>query len=337
MNVIFMFMLICLVVHCNTAMPRGTCDFSNNVVQNCEAVIESPLDLISTELQNVTLELSCSPGVHCIVISNVDHVDIYNTNITCHEEAQGIGLGRGSLYLDKVNFDSCAGAITFSSGSNLRILNSNFENNIGRAINVYCASSVSIKESSFINNSNGAGVGNEGGGAVRIVNTTMIDITTSKFIRNTAHFSDDEVQGGACHIRNTFRLSISHSTFANNTVLGYGKGAGVYISNAFTLLTNVTFVGNSAATGYFSEGGGVALYDSNCEIVECSFRENKADKGGMLFANGVNSGIIKSSNAETNIADDVWCHNADFLMDHSSIANIPNIIQSLGCQVCLLS
>ena len=346
-------MLLCLVVMGCTDGLRETCDFSKTLVEDCEAVIDSTLTLQNNPtLKNVKLELTCPSHYDpCIEIAS-QRVEIYDTVITCSPGTKGIGITSSHLSLTSVNFTSCAGAIIGSSSS-LFILNSNFQNNNKRAIEVHSSgdgsTTMEITGSSFISNIRGdEGGGQQGGGAVYAYGTDRISIIDTEFFNNSA--TDwNGVSGGAVYISNCQALTLQDSSFTNNTVAGYtkyieGGGGGILIRNTqHSELKNVTFIGNSAVSTRDTHrcyGGGVKLQSTQSVISECYFADNTADNGGMLYANSgssnVNTVMVTKSEARGNAVGDVYCYYSEFYMDAHSYSHIENVDKGSGCIVELL-
>ena len=169
-----------------------------------------------------------------------------------------------------VNWNQARGGAIYNNG-NLRIENSNFQNNYANSGNLYggqggaiyntrAASTLTIVNSNFdFNHAYGGSAGSENtdGGAIYI-NAGTVNIYSSNFTKNTG------VKGGA--IFNNGELTIANSIFDNNSAYqasqsNAGKGGAIYsIGNMLvtsSVLSNNEAKGSTGWTGNRGQGGAV--------------------------------------------------------------------------------
>ncbi|WP_458456535.1 right-handed parallel beta-helix repeat-containing protein, partial [Methanobrevibacter sp.] len=168
---------------------------------------------------------------------------------------------------------------------------------IGGAV-YWCGPNALINNSDFINNTaeffTGGGVAFETDG----------DINNSRFINNSAH------KGGGVYW-SSLHGSINNSYFENN--YAYYGGAGISCDydypNTDKVIANSEFVNNTA----HDYGGAIASLDT--EIINSTFKENKAHLGGAIHSY---SSKISNSTFEDNSADygnDLYYHTDPVLIN----------------------
>ena len=214
---------------------------------------------------------------------------------------------------------SIGGAIVASTGSTLKVYNSDFINNYiqggtaggtdGGAI--YSSNGiVEVVNSYFENNRAGDGGNDSGGGIESHGADAKLTVTGSDFISNSA---DD---GGAIINYAGSQLTVSGSNFQNNTVRDQG-GAIANTSNADALsnatIKTSTFTGNSAA----NYGG--AVYNTGIiDIQNSTFggtgagEGNSANYGGAVYI-GTNATPTGSTHTAT-------ITNTDFINNSASVS-----------------
>ena len=325
------------------------------------------------EIHNVKMELACSENKDCLVIPDNHVLKMSNTNITCTSGSRGIGLRGGSLSMNLVTIDSCTEGIYASSAvssplPNLEIINCHFMNNGERAVNIDKASSVVIDGSNFFRNTFRNVSCGEGGAAIRISHAESVEISNSEFNGNTAENKELDIYGGAVYIDDSLSLIISNTTFVNNSVVG-GEGSNCFAGGLLlfytpAILDHVSFISNTATGGYISVAGGLYLDNSNskfinCQFIDntaigsstslgggmylamssseyissCHFSDNRAMKGGMMYAYGTQHITLETSTADGNMIDDIYCISSEFYIDEKSAYNITNITQDSGCKI----
>lgn len=177
----------------------------------------------------------------------------------------------GAVYTDR------ASSTNEASGS-IRIVNSSFEGNKGKAE----------------------------GGAAYLYTGTQDSVTIE-----SSSFKDNEVQalaqgnggngGGLVVMSNGLNkgLNISGSSFVNNTASS--QGGGLWMMGAPTTITNSTFSGNkTTGTDYNRVGGAMTLY-SDTNIVNSTIADNKAG--------WVGGGISAPDNAKVSVKNTIFYNN----------------------------
>ncbi|MCK4958287.1 MAG: right-handed parallel beta-helix repeat-containing protein [Planctomycetes bacterium] len=143
------------------------------------------------------------------------------------------------------------------------------------------------------------------GGAMRTSNSTLIDCTfRENFATVVRDGMDNVANGGAVHSHGN--TTMTGCTFTDNWV----KGGGGAICNdqlyeiARPIVTNCSFVGNSAYGAYGAEGHGGAIFNerSHATITDCEFTENLAEnEGGAIHNNYCEPVITNCSFTENSV------------------------------------
>ena len=201
--------------------------------------------------------------------------------------------------------DSCDGAVLVSDDSSLlSIEDSYFKRNVGGAVQVADIDSLFESESGVINitcTKFEHNIANWGGAVKVFTRGVTVTITDSQFMYNSAH------TGGAIYALAS-DVYITISEFIDNSAISGGalferlgtaittgaklynsacRGGAVYISTlAEMTITDSTFIDNNA------ESSGGALYvqgatpQSRMLMDKCSFIDNKAKYGGVIYSPG---------------------------------------------------
>jgi hypothetical protein len=142
-----------------------------------------------------------------------------------------------------------------------------------------------------------------GGGAVASVVSdgydTNVTYETSSFLANEVFGLDGDGQGGAVyhveddHVggRNEDNFRLINSTFRDNLVRTQGGGVWVYVLGK-GLVANSTFEGNrtTAPLNQVGQGGAMAIFLGNFEIVNATFANNHAAyQAGAIHGGGGNN------------------------------------------------
>ncbi|HEY1500091.1 MAG TPA: putative Ig domain-containing protein [Acidobacteriaceae bacterium] len=221
--------------------------------------------------------------------------------------------GGSSLSISNLTIQNASTATTASGA---------FAQGYGGAI--YNASTLSVANSSFLNNTAGSATGggqanpSEGGA---ILNTGTLTVTNSTFSGNTA--SNTPTYGGSGGaITSSGPLTISDSTFATNTA---NDGGAIYlVSNPQTTIDYSTFSGNTTNTATFSG----ALYNQGILTVQNS--TFAANVNGGIHSSGSTLSVTNSIFAETSECDpsqSADCPSSGFGNDY---ATAPVSLAALG-------
>ena len=147
---------------------------------------------------------------------------------------------------------------------------------------IYCTAGGTVTGCAFTNNTVASA---KGGGAIYLEGSaaTVEDCT---FSGNSTKKTD----GGAVYSNGTDRDKLIHCTFVGNKCTGAGGGA----AGKFALVTNCTFIANSAV-----QGGGIA----NCaNVIDCVFASNTSsvsdfNGGGAAFSCTLRDCVITNNSA----------------------------------------
>ena len=245
-------------------------------------------------------------------------------------------IAYSSLFLNNEAGD-VGGAIYVRSDSNLVVENSHFHGNLaeyasGSIAGVF-TSSITVTNSSFSNS--------KGGVIIAILNCIM-SVKNSTFTNNSASdagvlyaqrsstiavessfFEDNfsEYDGGVLVAYIESSISVNNSSFSNNVALNSG-GVAYAIQSSSIIVNNSLFSSNTAGTN-----GGVAFAFDRSSIVKngCVFVKNTAQEGGVIaihssvfkdlngtYSNntaGGNGGAITSTGSDVHVIDSKFINN----------------------------
>ena len=158
------------------------------------------------------------------------------------------------------------------------------------------------------------------GGGIYNINNSKAEITRCEFKDNHAKGDTTIVTGGGAIYNDSSNVIITNCTFLGNSA---DKGGGVENNKSTPDIINSIFLGN------LSDGfGGGAIYNgsSNTGIINCSFSGNKANfSGGALY--NINSNPVMTNTVIWNNQDQSGTGTSDASMLNSS--STPNITYSL--------
>lgn len=203
----------------------------------------------------------------------------------------------GTLVVENVTFRNNLRGAIYNAGGHVSINDSRFEENQRSAVTNENGGTLSVANSTFLNNTiplvntgNGGGVYNPNGHAT---------ITHSHFEGNQATDS-----GGA--IYNSGVITIEHTTVINNSA--YGGGG---IANADVMVIRNSHISGNRATGVSGAGGGVLHYNqsatpSSLVIVQSTIdRNSSVVQGGGLWVSGTQATFdMTNSTVYSNTASD---------------------------------
>ena len=194
-----------------------------------------------------------------------------------------ISVSHSIVYIIQSNFSANKGAVHYHDSGNsdpglLVIEDSIFSNNTskygGSAVHVDGLASVFVNNSVFLFNS-----ASGSGGAIHFSgksNSVEFYIKASTFVYNNANFC------GAINIEKYSKfVRINDSTFYYNRAVNIGGvGGAVCVRNASILISNSTFVANTAS----GDAGALQVEESKVTISSSIFSNNSARRdGGALF------------------------------------------------------
>jgi predicted outer membrane repeat protein len=230
------------------------------------------------------------------------NLQISDLNLSDGQDADGNGAAAfvtgGTLSLVNCtldgNFSQQGGAIG-GNGATLMVDRSKFTGNVsaqdGGAIEAFNDSTVTVRDSSFFNNTaqGPAPRRSGGGGAISTLLSSSLSVTGSVFSGNTA-------VGGGALFADQGSLTVSGSTFASNTATA-GDGGAILATSAAGTYSGVTVKQNTAA----QDGGGISV-DTNSAI---GFAAIDANTSG-----GSGGGIYSTAPALTVTGTLVWRNSA---------------------------
>lgn len=214
--------------------------------------------------------------------SNIKFINITFINGNAYDGG-AIYIKNGTTSITDCKFDNnnaTRGGAIFNTANNLTIFNSSFDSNIakhyggaiqseGGDLNSRNYGNTSIINSFFINNK----VTELQGGAINIwhYNCTVINST---FNSNNAQDG-----GGAIEIYNYANLTVIDSKFDNNSA---NCGGAICTDSGFGFcrVINSKFTNNKATGNY--GGGAIFNVDTTCIVIDSTFINNSAIKGGAI-------------------------------------------------------
>ncbi|MEE3491214.1 MAG: hypothetical protein VZR10_10110, partial [Methanobrevibacter sp.] len=213
-------------------------------------------------------------------------------------------------------FDVRASGVTIK---NLTIINANYEGDGGAIYFSGSATSGTVSNCNFINNT-----ASQWGGAIRFSSTGAV--TNCNFVDNKA--AGDYSFGGAVHFSSIG--NVSNCNFTNNTSSGEGgainMGSGTVTNCNFTnntanrdggairlsstgTVTNCNFTGNNATTGsaiYFYQ----AYYSNTLTVSDSTFLNNRANAGDLDVVKNDNN-ITITFTGQNNLLNAIYSNDAE--------------------------
>ncbi|MEO0508581.1 MAG: right-handed parallel beta-helix repeat-containing protein [Verrucomicrobiota bacterium] len=214
-------------------------------------------------------------------------IDIVNSQLTGNTAIAPTGAPGGA---------GIGGALSFSSGSNATIRNSNIDNNVGEVagggIRINNSTTTVDIENSTINQNEAQGVSEDGGG-LTISGGAQVIITNSEVNENTS-----EGNGGAIQIQNSgSSVTVERTTISGNSA---EAGGGIRSDEGNVTVIESTISGNEATDG---EGGGINATRGDQLTVEnstVSGNEASGGGGGIVVSTGASATVESSTIAFNN-------------------------------------
>ena len=185
------------------------------------------------------------------------------SNFTTLSDCTFENISKEGILLDGDNLD-------------LKVYNSTFKN-VGQGISCtsFVNNSLTVKDSGFINNTNGAIYGER-------LENCFID--NCDFINNSAEMGAAICLNDKGYVENGNTL-ISNCYFENNNATNYYSGGGAInvnnTGNTKTVIDNCIFMNNTA-----EKGGAIKLFADNTHITNCRFERNTATEGFAIYGGG---------------------------------------------------
>ncbi|HJR79977.1 MAG TPA: choice-of-anchor Q domain-containing protein, partial [Anaerolineales bacterium] len=212
--------------------------------------------------------ISLPEGSYVLAMSGAGEDEAVSGDLDITEEVIITGDGTGATIIDASNLDRAFHVFAALDISDLTIQNGLASP--GGALLVNGAATVTHVE--FRNNQANAETPAGTGGAIYVNTESSAEITQSEFSSNYAYFG-----GGAVASANATTFTISDSTFdSNSTTLG---GGALYPNGFSAILTNSTFVNNTADTG-----GAIHSNANSVEVTNSTFVMNSAVNHGAIDA-----------------------------------------------------
>ena len=263
-----------------------------------------------------------------------------NYGITINKNLSIIGQSQTGTIMDAQGLDRI---LTILSGVTVSIQNLTFKNgyaSIGGAI--YNLGELTVKSSTFINNTATSLNMAEGGGAIE--NMNKIVINDSIFENNYApscsggaiansgttniensSFSNNISNGGGAVESYAGTLTVKSSIFTNNTSTSWGGAIHNDGWDSTLNVSNSTFIGNSA----INDAGGAISGRSTMIVTGCNFTNNTANGTGAYSGGGAiaNSGSLTvndcsfTSNIASNNGGAIWNYGTSMTVTDCTFIN----------------
>lgn len=223
---------------------------------------------------------------------------IVRNNQLTHIRSRGAGVGAPSSRID-IDHSSFQDNQAGNAGGGL----------MGQDVGLG-QSKVTILNSEFRNNSASVDPDNSAGGGIGTLRSDSLSIKNSTFDNNTT-----TTGGGAIWEQQVKSVLIDNTTFSENTVSVFGTGGALYLAALDTqsiTIKNCKMTNNKVA---FGGGGAIALAysppSSSNNIENCQFSGNNATVGGAIWTLSpitiVNSKFTKNSAVQGGaIVDGLW-------------------------------
>ena len=133
------------------------------------------------------------------------------------------------------------------------------------------------------------------GGGIYCSSSSSPSITSNTITDNTA-----EYDGGGIYIDSCPAMTVQGNTFESNSA---PRGGGLIMKSSQGTISGNRFDSNeSISADYWAQGGGAAIVESDCQIIDNTFIGNTCDDegGGLVFERS--SGAVTGNTFEGNIA-----------------------------------
>ncbi len=194
--------------------------------------------------------------------------------LTGDTDSSGTATAGDSYHVVLANGDnSVLDGFTVTGGN---AVGTGFLDDSGGAMVVNGSSNVTIRNSIFQNNKAPGVLGTNGSGGALTIYDGTVNMTDSQVIGND---SPGAVGGGAVHVIFFSTLSLNRVKFISNTATA-GPGGAIYLTESTLYAYDSDFLGNAANT----EGGAIySAYFSYVVLTNSSFVNNSAASGGAVF------------------------------------------------------
>ena len=317
------------------------CTFFNNIGYKSGAIYSnaSTLTVKQTTFEKNSLCTCCDSGAAVYLTGR--SLDIFNSNFISNSAGYITGLGAAIYTSDailtvaktnfsdnKAGYNGHGGAIYVTSGV-ITIIGTYFVDNSagGHGGAIYTSSgAVSITTTCFSNNSiggNGGAIytesygvvtltrtyfrdnraGNNGYGGAVYTSSGLVTISRTYFRDNRAGNSSGH--GGAVYF-NTDNFMITNSTFINNTATAGGGGA-IYSARRYTTISLVDNIFSQNTAAYCGAMKVDEFYHYRVSIIGNIFTYNRAIQ---VTSGNKGGGVICIRNASVSILDNKFTHNS---------------------------
>ncbi len=246
--------------HCSTINDLPSSIFNNSIqlyFLSGQHLLQRHISMHDVSSGHVQISSSCSsPQCNPTILCQGGPTGMSFQNIQTVEIA-GLTFS-GCTHQGEVGF---GGAISFINVTNISIVNCHF---VGNHI-----------------------TGNIGGGALYVSQSQSVSIRNSSFVNNYAYLSIHQCSGAAFFQNNNFVL-IQHTLFKNNTAT---SGGAIFADQTDLTLHQSSFFQNNAT----DSGGAVDTLNSLIVIIESEFESNLAILASVINARNTTISILSSS------------------------------------------
>ena len=243
--------------------------------EHCSTINDLPSNVFNNSMQLYFLS-----GQH-LLKQHISVHDISNGHVQ-------ISSSCSSLQCDTIIFCQGPTGMSFQNIHSVEIAGLTFsgcthqgEVGFGGALSFINVTNVSIVNCHFVGNHI---TGNIGGGALYVSQSQSVSIRNSSFVNNYAYLSIHQCSGAAFFQNNNFVL-IQHTLFKNNTAT---SGGAIFADQTDLTLHQSSFFQNNAT----DSGGAVDTLNSLIVITESEFESNLAISGSVIYARNTTISIF---------------------------------------------
>ena len=290
----------------NTPCPTESCMLLNEYAANASQYHHVNITLILLQgNHSLDVELSISNMTEISILGQQDN----EATITCSSPGRLMVMDVDHLYINTLRFQQCELNQISSVGqflldesifiggtdtalilheangeiSNVRVSNTTTSLQGGAIICQY--SNVWISNTVFEGNIASFG------GAIYTESQSNVTITDCTFFSNSAAI------GGSLYAQDDSNIIVQSCKFIANVHTGYSIGGALYLSQSVLKAVNSTFQENQALYG-----AAIGARQTNVNINDCFFMNNRAQIGGVLYGDGRSIVTVESSVFDGNAA-----------------------------------
>ena len=314
-------------------VPANT--YTLTMATSLPATDPAGLDIVGAGAGSTVIQQPASPTARVLTVSEASSTlgaNVMLSGVTIQGGAASDDVGGGIAVADAIDLLQLNGVVVtgntaaygggvYNDGQ-LWVTNSSIDHNTADDSGsepygggLYDDNAVSLINTKVDNNSANSTAGNQAYGGGIAVNGSIV-VQGGSISGNAAGSSGAYAYGGGMYDDGT--ADLSSVTVNNNTVTTVGtnfaQGGGIYADSQLDSITNSTISGN-VASGYFGNGGGIAVVQSVAPVITNSTLDNNQANGntdcgygGAISTYDGSGGVdINNSTLSGNSANDASC------------------------------